>query len=85
MGLEVCMMLGMLSEFQVQCFVNVGLDYYNYNLDILLEFYGNIIIICIYQECFDMLEKVCDVGIKVCFGGIVGLGEMVKDCVGLLL
>lgn len=79
------MMFGILIDSQVQCLVEVGFDYYNYNFDILLEFYGNIIIICIYQECLDMLDKVCDVGIKVCFGGIVGLGESVKDCVGLLL
>lgn len=79
------MTLGTLSEFQAQRFANVGLDYYNYNLDISSEFYGNIIIIRIYQERFDTLEKVRDVGIKVCFGGIVGLGETVKDRVGLLL
>ncbi|WP_117255383.1 radical SAM protein, partial [Klebsiella pneumoniae] len=64
---------------------NAGLDYYNHNLDTSPEFYGNIITTRTYQERLDTLEKVRDAGIKVCSGGIVGLGETVKDRAGLLL
>ena len=64
---------------------HLGLDYYNHNLDTSPEFYGNIITTRTYQERLDTLEKVRDAGIKVCSGGIVGLGETVKDRAGLLL
>ena len=75
MGLEACMTLGTLSESQAQRLANAGLP----------EFYGNIITTRTYQERLDTLEKVRDAGIKVCSGGIVGLGETVKDRAGLLL
>ena len=75
MGLEACMTLGTLSESQAQ----------RHNLDTSPEFYGNIITTRTYQERLDTLEKVRDAGIKVCSGGIVGLGETVKDRAGLLL
>lgn len=79
------MTLGTLSESQAQRLANAGLDYYNHNLDTSPEFYGNIITTRTYQERLDTLEKVRDAGIKVCSGGIVGLGETVKDRAGLLL
>ncbi|EGD4878251.1 biotin synthase [Shigella boydii] len=85
LGLEACMTLGTLSESQAQRLANAGLDYYNHNLDTSPEFYGNIITTRTYQERLDTLEKVRDAGIKVCSGGIVGLGETVKDRAGLLL
>ena len=85
MGLEACMTLGTLSESQSQRLANAGLDYNNHNLDTSPEFYGNIITTRTYQERLDTLEKVRDAGIKVCSGGIVGLGETVKDRAGLLL
>lgn len=73
------MTLGTLSESQAQRLANAGLDYYNHNLDTSPEFYGNIITTRTYQERLDTLEKVREAGIKVCSGGIVGLGETVKD------
>ncbi|EAM1519682.1 biotin synthase BioB [Salmonella enterica] len=85
MGLETCMTLGMLNESQAQRLANAGLDYYNHNLDTSPEFYGNIITTRTYQERLDTLEKVREAGIKVCSGGIVGLGETVTDRAGLLL
>ena len=85
MGLEACMTLGTLSESQAKRLGEAGLDYYNHNLDTSPEFYGNIITTRTYQERLDTLDKVRDAGIKVCSGGIVGLGESVKDRAGLLL
>ena len=85
MGLEACMTLGTLSESQAKRLGAAGLDYYNHNLDTSPEFYGNIITTRTYQERLDTLDKVRDAGIKVCSGGIVGLGETVKDRAGLLL
>ena len=85
LGLETCMTLGMLDAEQAQSLKQAGLDYYNHNLDTSPEFYGNIITTRTYQERLDTLDKVRDAGIKVCSGGIVGLGETVKDRAGLLL
>lgn len=79
------MTLGTLSESQTQRLTNARLDYYNHNLDTSPEFYGNIITTCTYQERLDTLGKVREAGIKVCSGGIVGLGKAVKDRAGLLL
>lgn len=85
MGLETCMTLGTLSDEQADRLAAAGLDYYNHNLDTSPEFYGNIITTRSYQERLDTLEKVRSAGIKVCSGGILGLGESVTDRAGLLL
>lgn len=85
MGLETCMTLGTLTGAQAQRLAEAGLDYYNHNLDTSPEFYGNIITTRTYQERLDTLDKVRGAGIKVCSGGIVGLGETVTDRAGLLL
>ncbi len=84
LGLESCMTLGTLTDSQAQRPAEAGLDYYNHNLDTSPEFYGNIITTRTYRA-HDTLDKVRDAGIKVCSGGIVGLGESVKDRAGLLL
>ena len=85
MGLETCMTLGTLSDEQAQRLAHAGLDFYNHNLDTSPEFYGSIITTRSYQERLDTLGKVRDAGIKVCSGGIVGLGETVNDRAGLLV
>lgn len=85
MGMEICVMLGMLEDDQVKKLCEVGLDYYNYNIDIVLEDYGWVILMCIYQDCLDMLECVCGVGIYVCMGGIIGMGELEMVCIGLIV
>ncbi|WP_147196384.1 biotin synthase BioB [Pantoea sp. CCBC3-3-1] len=85
MGLETCMTLGTLSNDQAARLAHAGLDYYNHNLDTSPEFYGSIITTRSYQERLDTLGKVRDAGIKVCSGGIVGLGETVNDRAGLLV
>ena len=85
LGLETCMTLGTLSEEQTQQLKEAGLDYYNHNLDTSPEFYDSIITTRSYQERLDTLEYVRDAGMKVCSGGIIGLGEKAKDRVGLLV
>ncbi|WP_343612822.1 radical SAM protein [Novosphingobium sp.] len=85
MGMETCMTLGTLDGTQAERLAEAGLDYYNHNLDTSPEFYGNIITTRTYQERLDTLDKVRDAGIKVCSGGIVGLGETVRDRAGLLV
>lgn len=85
LGLETCMTLGMLSENQAQRLSDAGLDYYNHNLDTSKEFYGDIITTRTYQDRLDTLNHVRQSGMKVCAGGIVGMGEQQSDRVGLLM
>jgi biotin synthase len=83
-GLESCLTLGMLTEEQTQRLKDAGLDYYNHNLDSSPEYYEKIITTRTYQDRLDTLEHVRDAGIKVCCGGILGMGESRKDRIGLL-
>ena len=85
LGMETCMTLGTLEQTQAQRLAEAGLDFYNHNLDTSQEFYGSVITTRTYQERLDTLDKVRDAGIKVCSGGIVGLGETVTDRAGLLV
>jgi biotin synthase len=85
LGLETCMTLGMLDQNQAQTLADAGLDYYNHNLDTSPEYYGDIITTRTYQDRLTTLDNVRAAGMKVCCGGIVGMGEEVKDRVGLLL
>ena len=85
LGLETCMTLGMLDAEQSQALSEAGLDYYNHNLDTSPDYYRQIITTRSYQDRLDTLQNVRDAGIKVCSGGIVGMGEGLADRVGLLL
>jgi biotin synthase len=84
LGLETCMTLGMLSAPQADRLAGAGLDYYNHNLDSSAEFYDKIITTRCYQDRLDTLEQVRRAGMKVCCGGIVGMGESRHDRVELL-
>ena len=85
LGLETCATLGMLSEPQAMKLKLAGLDYYNHNLDTSEEFYGDIITTRTYQDRLDTLDNVRKAGMKVCCGGIMGMGEEEDDRVGLLV
>ena len=85
LGLETCMTLGMLDPDQAANLADAGLDYYNHNLDTSPEHYGDIITTRTYQDRLDTLANVRSAGMKVCCGGIVGLGEEQKDRAGLLV
>lgn len=84
LGLETCMTLGMLSEDQANTLQEAGLDYYNHNLDTSPEHYNQIITTRSYQDRLDTLTNVRSAGMKVCSGGIVGLGEQANDRASLL-
>ena len=85
LGMETCMTLGMLSEDQSAKLADAGLDYYNHNLDTSEEFYGEVITTRTYQDRLNTLANVRNSGMKVCAGGIVGMGEQQKDRAGLLM
>jgi biotin synthase len=84
LGLETCATLGMLTPAQAQRLKSAGLDYYNHNLDTSPEYYGAIITTRTYQDRLDTLAWVRDAGIRVCCGGIVGMGESAEDRIGMI-
>jgi len=83
-GLEACATLGMLAEGHAEQLRDAGLDYYNHNLDSDPGFYGDIISTRDYQDRLDTLARVRGAGVKVCCGGIVGLGESRRQRAGLV-
>ncbi len=85
LGLETCATLGMLDREQAQQLKEAGLDYYNHNLDSSEEFYTQIISTRGYQERLDTLAAVRAAGMNVCCGGIVGMGETVRDRAQMLV
>ncbi len=85
LGLESCMTLGGVTPNQATEFKSAGLDYYNHNLDTSREHYSSVITTRTYDDRLETLKNVRDAGIKVCCGGILGLGEEQKDRIGLLL
>ena len=84
LGLETCMTLGMLNQSQAERLKDAGLDYYNHNLDTSREYYSHIISTRTFDDRLDTLEHVRNAGMKICSGGILGLGETQNDRIGLL-
>ncbi|MEZ5971070.1 MAG: biotin synthase BioB [Hyphomonadaceae bacterium] len=85
LGLETCMTLGMLSESQAEALATAGLDYYNHNLDTGPEYYPRVVSTRTYQDRLDTLERVRQAGVKVCCGGILGMGERHEDRADLIV
>ena len=84
LGLETCMTLGMLTDGQARALKEAGLDYYNHNVDTSAEFYGQVITTRTYADRLKTLERVRAAGMKVCAGGIIGMGESRGDRAGML-
>ena len=84
-GMEVCCTLGMLTDSQAQRLKQAGCNAYNHNLDTSPEYYGDIITTRVYEDRLKTLSNVRSAGITVCCGGIVGLGETIRDRLGLLV
>ncbi|MGQ0830616.1 MAG: biotin synthase BioB [Microthrixaceae bacterium] len=85
LGMETCVTLGMLTASQAVTLADAGLDYYNHNLDTSPEFYGTIITTRTYADRLETLENVRAADVKLCCGGIVGMGESRRDRAGLLV
>jgi biotin synthase len=84
LGMETCATLGMLNVGHAEQLRDAGLDYYNHNLDTSPDFYGDIISTRVYQDRLDTLSRVRHAGVKVCSGGIVGMGESPLQRAGLI-
>ncbi|MER9074163.1 biotin synthase BioB [Mesorhizobium sp. M0904] len=85
LGMETCMTLGMLDVEQAQQLKTAGLDYYNHNIDTSERYYGEVITTRSFADRLETLANVRDSGIKVCCGGIVGMGEEPVDRVDMLV
>ena len=85
LGMEACITLGMLSDEQAQRLAEAGLSVYNHNVDTSREFYGNIIKTRTYDDRLATLARVRKAGIKVCSGGIIGMGESIDDRCAMLV
>lgn len=85
LGMETCMTLGMLSDGDVVKLKDAGLDYYNHNIDTSERYYSEIIKTRSFADRLDTLARVREAGIKVCSGGIVGLGETIEDRIDMLV
>jgi biotin synthase len=85
LGLETCMTLGMLDDEQVVRLRDAGLDYYNHNIDTSERYYDSVITTRTFQDRLDTLARVRDAGMKVCCGGIVGMGEEGTDRISMLV
>lgn len=84
LGLETCVTLGLLRDGQAETLKRAGLDYYNHNLDTSREHYGRVVHTHSFDQRLDTLSKVRQAGIKLCCGGIVGMGEARADRARLL-
>ncbi len=84
LGMEACVTLGMVNASQAQRLVEAGLTAYNHNLDTGPDYYGEIITTRSYQDRLDTLAAVRGAGLEMCCGGIIGMGEDVKDRAGML-
>ncbi len=85
LGMESCVTLGMLTDSQATALKEAGLDYYNHNIDSSPEYYEEIITTRTYEDRLNTLERVQNAGIKVCCGGIIGMGETIQDRAGMLV
>ena len=84
LGLQTCATLGMLQPHQAQALKDAGLDYYNHNLDTAPEYYQDVVSTRSYQDRLDTLRHVRAAGVKVCCGGIIGMGEAPVHRAGLI-
>ncbi|RWE18793.1 MAG: biotin synthase BioB [Mesorhizobium sp.] len=85
LGMETCMTLGMLDLDQAQRLKRAGLDYYNHNIDTSERYYSEVISTRTFADRLETLSHVRDSGIKVCCGGIVGMGEEKADRIDMLV
>ncbi|WP_339109549.1 biotin synthase BioB [Thioclava sp. GXIMD4216] len=85
LGMETCMTLGMLDDSQVIRLRDAGLDYYNHNIDTSERYYPEVITTRSFADRIDTLNRVKEAGIKVCSGGILGMGEHAQDRVDMLV
>lgn len=84
-GLETCVTIGLLKDYQANMLKEAGLDFYNHNIDTSEEYYDKVITTRTFKDRLNTLEHVRSAGIKVCCGGILGMGETNQDRIKMLI
>jgi biotin synthase len=84
LGLETCMTLGMLKKEQADTLAEAGLDYYNHNIDTSEEYYDKVVTTRTFKDRIETLNKARAAGLKLCTGGILGMGELRLDRISML-
>ena len=84
LGMETCVTLGMLNQQQADTLKQAGLDFYNHNIDTSEEYYSEVITTRTFEDRINTIQKVRDAGMKVCTGGILGLGESREDRISFI-
>lgn len=84
-GLETCLTIGKLTREQVKKLKEAGLNYYNHNVDTSPEFYKNVITTRTIEDRIETINLISESGIKLCAGGIIGMGETNEDRVNMLI
>ncbi len=85
LGMETCVTLGLLDKQQAKKLKSAGLDFYNHNIDTSQEFYSQIISTRTFEDRLDTIQNVRDADIKICVGGILGMGERTQDRINMLV
>lgn len=85
LGMETCVTLGLLKQDHAAALKEAGLDYYNHNIDTSPEYYNKIITTRTFENRIQTLEHVRNADIKVCCGGILGMGETTEDRLKMLI
>ena len=85
LGLETCVTLGLLNENQAKKLKDSGLDFYNHNIDTSREYYSQVITTRTFEDRLNTIKNVRDAGLKICVGGILGMGESNEDRINMLV
>lgn len=83
-NLETCVTLGMLNKEDATLLKEAGLDYYNHNIDTSEEYYPNVVTTHTFQDRINTINNVGMAGLKVCCGGIIGMGESKEDRINFI-
>lgn len=85
LGMETCVTLGLLNNGQAKNLKKSGLDFYNHNIDTSEDFYSEVITTRTFEDRLNTLDQVRKAGLKVCCGGIIGMGETNDDRIKMLI
>lgn len=85
LGMETCVTLGLLDSNQAQKLKDSGLDFYNHNIDTSKEYYSQVITTRTFEDRLNTIKNVRDAGLKICVGGILGMGESNEDRINMLV
>ncbi len=84
LGMEVCVTLGNLSDTEAQKLKEAGVTAYNHNIDTSPEFYPQIVSTHTFEDRLQTIRAVQDADMAVCCGGILGMGESIRDRLRML-